>query len=713
MKRPARLSQIVVSLGMTFAMSAEALTLGKLTVLSSLGQPLVAEIEVPEISPEESNSIRVGMASAEAFKSAGLDYTSAVSQINVIGKRRADGRAILELRSSQPISAPYLDLVLEVIWNNGRMLRDYTVLLDPPATSAQALVIPAPTLPIQTMSIAPVAQPIPAAVQPAPTELVPAPVAVTPKSVPLPAITSGRNQRTNPRPAELTTKRGDTAAAIAAGMKPDGVSLDQMLVAMLRSNPDAFVAGNVNRLKSGVVIETPSEESIRAASQSEAKSSIQAQARDFNDYRRKLSSNVGVADAGQPARSASGKVVAEVAERKAVAPTDDRLTLAKPNAGTKAASSETKIAQERASAEASARRTELQKNIAELGKLNAAVSAGASTAPAPAPAVAAASSAPVVTPPVVPVPAATLPKPTRPVLPAPQEVSFLDQMILNPLTLPIAGGVGILVLLAGWLGIRRRRASAFGVTQNSTQNFAATRQPSDTIFGPMGASDVDTKEAPASTTMVYSPSQSSPTTGDVDPIAEADVYLAYNRDVQAEEILKSAKVDFPKRTDVQVKLLELYAKRLDLDSFNLGAQDLHLITDGAGTDWARVRQMAKDINSAHPLFNSVPTAMQTPVSEAPTKPSAGLIDFAPSTYSLDLPDFTETAPVHASIPMAAFSPTMPPVLSPIDDPKLALAEEYVSVGDLVGARALIDEVIARNTNPQTVTQAHQMLAKLG
>jgi pilus assembly protein FimV len=212
---------------------------------------------------------------------------------------------------------------------------------------------------------------------------------------------------------------------------------------------------------------------------------------------------------------------------------------------------------------------------------------------------------------------------------------------------------------------------------------------------------------------VYSPSQSSPTTGGVDPIAEADVYLAYNRDVQAEEILKAAKIDSPKRTDVQVKLLELYAKRLDLDSFNLGALDLHRITDGAGTEWARVRQMAKEINSAHPLFNPAPTVTQTTATEAATKPGAGLIDFEPSTYSLNLPDFNDTAPLQASIPMTTFAPTTPPVLSQVDDPKLALAEEYVSVGDRLGARALIEEVIARSSNPQVVTQAHQMLAKLG
>ncbi len=714
MNRPILLSRLVVSLGLTFSMSAQALTLGKLSVLSSLGQPLIAEIEVPDISAEESNSIRVGIASAEAFKSAGLDYTPAVAQMNVVGKRRTDGRAILELRSAQPITAPYLDLVLEVTWNAGRMLRDYTVLLDPPATSTQALVVPVPTLPIQSMSLATDVQsaPVPSVSQASATELPPL-ASATPAPLP--------NVRAATRPVALkgvTTKRGDTAAALANNSRPEGVSLDQMLVAMLRRNPNAFVAGNVNRLKTGVLLDVPSTDEIRAITPSAARSSIQAQAGDFNDYRKKLSSNVVATAPDESGRSASGKVVAHVADRQSVPTSDDRLTLAKPIVGNKIVSPETKIAQEHAAADSAARTTELKKNIDDLSKLSPAVALSASASVAPA-------SAPITAAVPLPVPlVAVVPPPSKPQNrppPPPLESSFLDQIIMNPLTLPIAGGVGLLVLVAGWLGIRRRRKFAFGHTQMPSQNFSATRQPSDTIFGPMGASDVDTKESPASTTMVYSPSQLAPTTGDVDPIAEADVYLAYNRDVQAEEILKAAKLDTPTRTDVRLKLLEIYAKRRDTEAFNADAQDLHMLTDGAGADWYRARELAKDIGSSSALFNASPVeSAPAPVSAAATaqtephfQSTSGLIDFDMNSFSLDLHD----SPVPVSVP-ASVHTLLPETVSAfnldaVEDPKLALAEEYLSIGDHAGARSLIEEVIRQNAHPQIVTQAHHMLARLG
>jgi pilus assembly protein FimV len=705
MKKYVHLSRLVLLLGLTTAISTHALTLGKLSVLSSLGQPLIAEIDVPEISADEANSIRVSIASPEAYKSAGLDYTTAAGQINVVGKRRANGRTILELRSADPISAPYLDLVLEVTWSTGRIVRDYTVLLDAPASTAQALVVPAPTLPIQSSTdIAGSTKASPVdGVSPAPSATL-EPLSASTMSLPNVRAAAALRTKQAVRPVSgVITKRGDTAAALARDNKPEGVSLDQMLVAMLRSNPDAFVGGNVNRLKTGVLLEMPNREEARAATPSSARNAIQAQTRDFNEYRSKLSDNVASRAQNDSARSASGKVVANVADRQVTPATDDRLTLAKPsgNSSKNAAdtnAAETKIAKERAIADEAVRANELKKNISDLNKLMPVVAASA-------PAEAASATVPLPAPLQAPAQNPLKQNPPAPALPPP-EISFLDQIIAYPLTLPIAGGVGILVLLASWLGIRRRRASAFGRTQNSMHDFASSRQPSDTIFGPMGASDVNTQELHATNTaMVYAPSQASAINGGVDPIAEADVYLAYNRDVQAEEILKAAKLDNPKRVDIQLKLLEIYAKRRDMDAFNAGAQDLHTLTDGAGDDWVRVRQLANEIGSVHPLFSSAagvaaPQFEPNPASpDAKSPPAGGLIDFDLNSFSLELPDFNEPSPLITQ--------------NNAEDPKLALAEEYLSIGDYVGARALIEEVIRQSGNPQTVTQAHQMLARLG
>lgn len=730
MKKITCFGSLILALGLIFGQSAQALTLGRLSVLSFLGQPLVAEIEVPEISPEESNSLRVRIANAEAFKSAGLDYSAAVAELTVTGKRRADGRAILEVRGNQPVTAPFVDLVLEITWNAGRMLRDYTVLLDPPATPNQALVMPSPTLPMLSASST--------ALSVAASPAVTTPVAEftvktqneeselrAKRAAPIKAKPSAKEK--------LKTKKGDTAAAIAAANKPEGVSLDQMLVAMLRSNPQAFVDGNVNRLKAGVIMDMPTAEDAAATKAQEAKNSIKAQARDFNEYRRKLASNATANLDKESSRNASGKVVAKVQDKQSATPADDRLTLAKPAQAAKANALEDKIAKDRAAADVAARSSELNKNINELSKL-AGASAPAVAAPPSAATSAPSVAAPVTLPASAPQPTVSAPLPPvrQPVPPQP-DPSLLDQALMHPLALPAAGVAGLVLLLSALFAVRRRRRTqAFKATQDSTISFSPTRQPpTDTIFGPMGASEVDTQETQshASTTMVYAPSQLSTVTGDVDPIAEADVYLAYNRDVQAEEILKEAKRNAPKRTDIQVKLLEIYAKRQDMEAFDAGAQELHLLTDGVGDDWSKTRMLARDIGSMHSLFkvtgsafaetapasqtaynnNSLSFVPQpTTVNLSTSGPSVipephsgtGLIDFDLSSLTLDLP----THP--AEFVPAAMNPAQ-------EDPKLALAEEYLSIGDKAGARALIDEVLQQSTDPQVVTQAHQMLARLG
>lgn len=725
MKKIPCFGSLILAFGLIFGQSAQALTLGRLSVLSFLGQPLVAEIEVPEISPEESNSLRVGIASAEAFKSAGLDYSAAVAELSITGKRRADGRAILEIRGSQPVTAPFVDLVLDITWNAGRMLRDYTVLLDPPAMANQALIAPAPTMPM--LSSSSISSPATSVVMPAPAA---APLAKSQNDETIlrtPKQTIQAKTKSNLKNS-LQVKKGDTAAAIAAAHKPDGVSLDQMLVAMLRSNPQAFVDGNVNRLKAGVLIEIPSAEAAVTMKAQEARNNIRAQARDFNEYRRKLAGNAPTQLNQESSRQVSGKVVAKVQDRQAIAPSDDRLTLAKPAQVGKTAATEDQIAKERSATDAAARTNELKKNMAELGQLAAKTTpAVAETTPTPA-AAASVTVAPSVSSPIPPPP--PIAKPVRPPLPPVPEPSLLDQALMSPLTMPIAGVTSLVLLLGALVLVRRRRrqAQSFGTTQDESVGFQPSRQPpTDTIFGPMGASEIDTQEALAqpSSTMVYPPSQLATVTGDVDPIAEADVYLAYNRDVQAEEILKEAKRNAPKRTDIQVKLLEIYAKRQDKEAFDTSAQELHLLTDGVGEDWAKTRMLARDLGSTHPLFKVSGSAfavssesisanqsayaanslsfLQPPIATpAPSEPNfgTGLIDFDLSSLTLDLPGQIQepVAPISADV---------------TEDPKLALAEEYLSIGDKVGARALIDEVLQQNGNPHTVALAQQMLMRLG
>ena len=122
---------------------AYALSLGRLTVQSALGEPLRAEIEVPDITAEEAASLKAGVAQPEAFTAVGLEYSAALTSLQATLQRRADGRAYLRLTSDRTVNDPFVDLILEATWASGRIVRDYTLLLDPPSLKKAA---PAPKL---------------------------------------------------------------------------------------------------------------------------------------------------------------------------------------------------------------------------------------------------------------------------------------------------------------------------------------------------------------------------------------------------------------------------------------------------------------------------------------------------------------------------------------------------------------------------------------
>ena len=138
---------------------AEALALGRIAIQSALGEPLRAEVEVLEITPEEASNLRVGLGSVDAFRAAGMEFNPALNGIQVTLQRRADGRSYLSLVGSRPVTEPFVDMVLEANWPTGRMVRDYTLLLDPPKTQPAA---PAP-LNAGVSAPAPAATPAPSA----------------------------------------------------------------------------------------------------------------------------------------------------------------------------------------------------------------------------------------------------------------------------------------------------------------------------------------------------------------------------------------------------------------------------------------------------------------------------------------------------------------------------------------------------------------------
>ena len=599
---------VVLSAGLIHTGDAMALALGRIVVQSALGEPLRAEIEVPQITAEEASSLRVGLATPAAFTAAGLQFNQALGSAQLTLERRPDGRAFLRLSSSRPVNEPFVDLMIEANWASGRIVRDYTLLIDPPKTRAAAPVVPMPaaTVPLPVRPPAAIsAQTLPPAVVPA-TRAPTAPRATAPAAVAVSAE----------RPAQVSVRAGDTAGRIAQANRPANVSLDQMLVAMLRTNPNAFIDDNVNRVKAGAVIDLPSGSAASAVGTNEARQIIAAQSRDFAEFRRRLAGRVPTTAVDAGGREATGQVQAEVQEQKPAAPTQDKLTLSK---GTTpgATSAEDKIAQERQANSASARVAELARNVDELAKLGGPTAAAVPGAPAPTAAsgavpgatvsAPAAVAAPVETPPAVPAssepavvspsaePTASAPAST----PAAEEPSLLDRLQENPLVLPAAAG--LLALLAGF-GFYRMRQRKKNTAADSS--FLDSRLQPDSFFGSSGGQRIDTAEATGSgsgSSMVYSPSQLD-AAGDVDPVAEADVYLAYGRDLQAEEILKEAMRSTPTRVAIHNKLLEIYAKRRDAKAFEVVAGEAYSLTNGQGPEWDQACTLGRELDSTNPLY---------------------------------------------------------------------------------------------------------------
>ncbi|MEK8048985.1 FimV/HubP family polar landmark protein [Ideonella sp. DXS22W] len=605
-----------------------------------------AEIDITSLAPDEAASLNVRVASPDAYRAAGVDYNAVLAGVQASVVRR-DGRAYVRLSGDRAVQEPFIEVILEVNSSTGRLVREYTLLFDPPGSRNAPPPAPAPVAPVIAAAPRPAPEPAPsAAPAPAPRQAAAPRPAPSPAPTPAPErveraerprppapapapVAAEAGQRPAPLPAgpgatEHAVRPGESLSRIAARTAPAGVSLDQMLAGLYRANPDAFIKDNINRLRAGSVLKVPAAETLKGIPVAEAKRLIIAQSNDFGAYRGKLAAEAPPAPAQTvPTGRAQGNVQASVDDRKqAVAPTPDKLKLS--SGAVKANAPEVQASQSTERKEAATRVAELTRNVEELKKVQQGTAQVAPGVAVPAPAVApapapTAASAPAVLPPA-PAPAtavatppassaaplpvtAALPASKPAVRPAPPPEpaaggSLMDSLTANPWLLPGLGG--LVVALSGLIAWRARRKLDKAGTETS---FLESRMQPDSFFGASGGQRVDTRDASPSgaSSMGYSLSQLD-AIGDVDPVAEADVYLAYGRDLQAEEILKEAMRATPDRLAVRTKLLEVYAKRRDTKGFELLATQLYALTKGMGGDWARAQELGLQIDPDNQLY---------------------------------------------------------------------------------------------------------------
>ena len=586
--------------------AALALGLGEIRLGSALNEPLSAEIDLVAATPDELSTLQAQLASGELFQRYGLDRPGFLETLEFRVGRGQDGRSVLLVRSREAISEPFVSFLVDVSWPRGRLLREYTVLLDPPVFTPASEGPAAAPIVMPSTEAAPALQPPPPAAtaeQPAPvaTEVKPAPaaVAVEPAPAPTPAAASRISREA---PSAYRVNRGDTLYEISRSLTDGSRGATQrMAIALFRANPEAF-NGNINVLRAGAILRVPTSDEVAAISRAEAAAEI---SRQVSAWR----SSSGAAEKGQlrlvtPEQAAPETGVAESAPQ--AAPQSQVAAL------------ERDIEQQRRLLELKNQElAELQREIARAKAAEETVAtenaAPATTEAAVAPEDDTGAAREQARPPVV----AAEPKPKA--APVVAEKSFFDSLTENWLFLLGAAAL----LLAGGLGygfVRRRREADIDEALKGFDIPASAPVPSETMrlrslatgggaaaAGPGSDQDFIVEERPA---LHARPEAARPVSHDetisteaaldldqADPLAEADFHMAYGLYDQAADLVKMALQHSPERNDLKLKLAEIHFVAGNTTQFLAVARDLRK-SIGSGADWDRIvimgRQLAPD-----------------------------------------------------------------------------------------------------------------------
>ena len=585
---------------------AMALGLGDIHLNSALNAPLDADIDLTA-NAEELAGLKVALASRESFSRYGLDYPAYLSSVTLLPGKSADGRDVLHVRSHDVVTEPFATLLIEANWARGRLVREYTVLLDPPvftgenASPAAAVAAPAAAAQTRAGNV---------------THRVPGATTVAADSVPSAA------PRTAASSGSYVVQRGDTLSSIAARNFPND-QRERALVAIYRANSAAFV-GNMNVLRAGAALQLPDAATVAAIGPGEARSEVGSQ------YHAWAGSN----SAGQ---------------LHLVAPSEP---------GTKAASSasagETSALQQRVTA-LQAQLTESQRLLelknaelarmqAQLGSRNAQSTPTPVVAPTPSPAQSPQdvlkeppTEAPVPASVEKPTPApaiaiAMVPKAAAPAPVAKQGGSIVDWLRSN-WYLPLGVLAALAAGLFGWQTLRSRQTQEFDRTLDrlSSPPFeaAARTMARPTETQPMRAlqpkddpsfvvEESGTHEAPRISDKEFAAMQSGPVavddtvSGDTavaldqgDPLAEADFHMAYGLYDQAADLVRIAIAREPQRRDLKLKLLEVFFVWGNKDQFLQLGRELSTSRDQAlPGEWEKIVIMGRQIAPEDALFAS-------------------------------------------------------------------------------------------------------------
>ena len=747
-----------------------AAALGEISVQSAIGQRLSAEIEIVGLSKNDADTIALRLAPPEAYKEAGLDYSAVLRSMRFNIEKKAE-RYVVRLSSEEVVNDPFITILFEIDTDGNRNIRQYALLLDPPAVDQQVAVTEPQTAVVPELN---------AAVVPANSD--------AKETAPTAEVA-----------ATHTVGKGETLHGIASQLKPAETKLEQVLIALQRLNPNAIEGDNINRIKAGAVLTLPDAETIKAIDAADARKLVNAQTADFRRYREQLAQQARKPEASTEARAdtttnrqSQGRVGVQVTEPTSKA-TQDKLRLSKAGAqgNSQSAANEAanmdKIAAEKALAEANDRVAALEKNVRDMSSLldmknqtlaamqnqtkSAAASAAAPTEATSAPIETKESTASTTT----ETQAAEKTEVKTEAEPASQSlVQMVEEKIktdplvtemktwkwdsaqfFNQDTAAYASAAAVMLLSLAFISsvVRRRRHPSSNVYDaNPFLNERKTKAQSElSTKVDKTPTEVETKNSVFHSHFV--PSVSQLDINEVDAVAEADAYIAYGRDKQAEEILLDALRTHPQRHALRVKLLEIHAGRQDKKKFAALAKELQVMSKGVGAEWEQAMRIGRILDPDNALYSAAKTSARTTqtivtrnenqdvlmrtepslklvVSDTIVSKSSSVMEFDSRLEGMlaahrkreiadGIPPIIDVEPhIGLDFPTEADQTRIRTEFVINDDrsltalrTKLDLALACQEIGDRDGARELLSEV-ASAENPELAKRAQSLLAQL-
>lgn len=659
------LTRTLAVLSLLAPASAYPLGIGEIKLHSALNQNLDAEISLMLSAGERISDVKVSLAPPDKFDERGVPWSYVLSSISFEPSMRPDGSAVIKVKSREALKEPLLDLLLQVTWPKGTSYRQFSLMVDPPAAYAQP-VVPVTRVP-EVIASAPVVSapsaPKASAYIPEPHPVIPDPVPLAPKPVrhaPKDDIIKGVYG-----PTRRNDTLWAIAEKVSRQYK---VSVEQTMIAIYQANPNAFYKENVNALQARVKVKIPPREAVIKLSQQEALDEYNRQKEAWKNRSQPVSSEVAKApEAVQKKETPSEQPIenqltlaapaeATVAEKTVITPGQEQ------NASkTEADKAETETANTKANEEMQERMAALEQQLAKMEAVlaikeqqlaalqNQAQQAATPPITPPLPAgqaagaVAQAQPAPVTAPQPSSDPASAdqTAKPT-PALPTQEQPAQLPQPVSEqasavqkpaaakkpvsrpvpvpepveePLPLELIGGAGAAFLsLLGFFWWRKRKTAS-----EESINTESLFSPSIIYKGPESDSTLSVPVLNENTAYDVNPvgessflSEFTPSDfdafdtdqGEIDPISEADVYLAYGRYQQAEELMRSAVTNYPDRDECKLKLLEIYYAAENKAGFEAFAEELSVA--GKRRDpifWEKVVEMGHEICPDSSLFS--------------------------------------------------------------------------------------------------------------